>query len=152
MRAAWNAGRGIQVSTKVTSVPTRIEGCSIGMLNDVRSMLSGEGRSTATRGRARLDSDLKRRLDQQTRSRLFNLRVVPLTAHYPSQIDPSQTTTTPRYTMADRQTAYSVSLFGSQAGDGVQDATAPSRIQQALIDFIMEFTIDNNFIYRSVAT
>jgi hypothetical protein len=52
--------------------------------------------------------------------------------------------------MADRQSAYSVSLFGSQAGDGVQDATAPSRIQQALVDFIMEFTLDNVFIYRYV--
>lgn len=50
--------------------------------------------------------------------------------------------------MADRQSAYSVSLFGSQTGDGLQDATAPSRIQQALVDFIMEFTIDNVFIYR----
>ncbi|KAF1918938.1 MCM2/3/5 family-domain-containing protein [Ampelomyces quisqualis] len=50
--------------------------------------------------------------------------------------------------MADRQTAYSVSLFGSQTGDGVQDATAPSRIQQALVDFVMEFTLDNVFIYR----
>jgi len=52
--------------------------------------------------------------------------------------------------MADRQSAYSVSLFGSQTGDGAQDATAPSRIQQALVDFIMEFTIDNAFIYRHV--
>jgi DNA replication licensing factor MCM5 len=50
--------------------------------------------------------------------------------------------------MADRQSAYSVSLFGSQTGDGVQDATAPSRVQQALVDFIMEFTLDNVFIYR----
>ncbi|KAH4402316.1 DNA helicase [Parastagonospora nodorum] len=50
--------------------------------------------------------------------------------------------------MADRQSAYSVSLFGSQAADGVQDATAPSRIQQALVDFIMEFTLDNVFVYR----
>jgi DNA replication licensing factor MCM5 len=52
--------------------------------------------------------------------------------------------------MADRQTAYSVNIFGSQAGDGVQDATAPSRVQKALVDFIMEFTIDNAFIYRCV--
>jgi DNA replication licensing factor MCM5 len=50
--------------------------------------------------------------------------------------------------MADRQSAYSVSLFGSAAADSVQDATAPSRIQQALVDFIMEFTLDNVFIYR----
>ncbi|PSN74769.1 DNA replication licensing factor mcm5 [Corynespora cassiicola Philippines] len=50
--------------------------------------------------------------------------------------------------MADRQTTYSVSLFGSQAGDDRQDATAPSRIQQALVDFIMDFHLDNVFIYR----
>jgi hypothetical protein len=108
----------------------------------------------ATSDHASLDLDLMRRLDHQTRSRLLNLRVVlpPFDRPLFSRRSTPQTNTTPRYTMADRHTAYSVSVFGSQAGDGVQDATAPSRIQQALIDFIMEFTIDNNFIYRSVAT
>jgi len=50
--------------------------------------------------------------------------------------------------MADRQSAYSISLFGGQETEGGQDATAPSRVQQALVDFIMEFTLDNVFIYR----
>jgi hypothetical protein len=50
--------------------------------------------------------------------------------------------------MTDRQTPFSISLFGSQAGDGPQDAAAPSRVQQALVDFIMEFTLDNIFVYR----
>ncbi|EDU42560.1 DNA replication licensing factor mcm5 [Pyrenophora tritici-repentis] len=50
--------------------------------------------------------------------------------------------------MTDRQTPFSISLFGSQAGDGPQDAAAPSRVQQTLVDFIMEFTLDNVFVYR----
>jgi DNA replication licensing factor MCM5 len=50
--------------------------------------------------------------------------------------------------MTDRQTPFSISLFGSQAGDGPQDAAAPSHVQQALVDFIMEFTLDNVFVYR----
>lgn len=50
--------------------------------------------------------------------------------------------------MADRQSAYSISLFGGQESEGGQDAAAPSRVQQALVDFIMEFTLDNIFIYR----
>jgi DNA replication licensing factor MCM5 len=50
--------------------------------------------------------------------------------------------------MADRQTPFSISLFGSQAGDGPQDAAAPSRVHQALVDFIMDFTLDNIFVYR----
>jgi len=52
--------------------------------------------------------------------------------------------------MADRQTAYSISLFGTQTGEEPQDVAAPSRIQQALVDFIMSFTLDNAFIYRHV--
>jgi DNA replication licensing factor MCM5 len=52
--------------------------------------------------------------------------------------------------MADRQPAYSINLFGSQVGDErVQDA-APARIQQALVDFVMDFHLDNVFIYRCV--
>jgi DNA replication licensing factor MCM5 len=52
--------------------------------------------------------------------------------------------------MADRQTTYTVSLFGSQQGDDRQDGTSPSRIQQALVDFVMDFHLDNVFIYRFV--
>ncbi|KAH7413568.1 MCM2/3/5 family-domain-containing protein [Phaeosphaeria sp. MPI-PUGE-AT-0046c] len=50
--------------------------------------------------------------------------------------------------MADRQSVYSVSVFGSRASEGGQDAAAPSRVQQALVDFIMAFNLDNNYIYR----
>lgn len=42
---------------------------------------------------------------------------------------------------------YSVGLFGSQAGDE-QQQDAPSHIQQALVDFVMDFHLDNIFIYR----
>lgn len=52
--------------------------------------------------------------------------------------------------MADRQSVYSVSVFGSRASEGGQDAAAPSRVQQALVDFIMAFNLDNNYIYRYV--
>ncbi|KAF2733362.1 MCM-domain-containing protein [Polyplosphaeria fusca] len=50
--------------------------------------------------------------------------------------------------MADRRAAYSISLFGSQADDDRQDGPSPSRIQQALVDFVMDFHLDNVFIYR----
>ena len=50
--------------------------------------------------------------------------------------------------MTDRQTAYSISIFGSQAGDERQDGTNPSRIQQQLVDFVMDFHLDNVFLYR----
>lgn len=52
--------------------------------------------------------------------------------------------------MTDRQTAYSISLFGSNQGDDRQDGTSPSRIQQALVDFVMDFHLDNVFVYRYV--
>ncbi|KAF1995233.1 hypothetical protein P154DRAFT_526516 [Amniculicola lignicola CBS 123094] len=50
--------------------------------------------------------------------------------------------------MADRQTNYAISIFSSQQGEESGDATSPSRIQQALVDFIMDFHLDNIFIYR----
>jgi DNA replication licensing factor MCM5 len=49
---------------------------------------------------------------------------------------------------ADRQSAYSISLFGSQQGDDRHDGSSPSRIQKALVDFVMDFHLDNVFIYR----
>jgi hypothetical protein len=55
------------------------------------------------------------------------------------------------YKMADRQANFAISLFGSAQGDGPQDAAAPSRVQQALVDFVMDFHLDNIFIYRFVA-
>ena len=50
--------------------------------------------------------------------------------------------------MTDRQTTYTVSLFGSQQGDDRPDGASPSRIQTALVDFVMDFHLDNVFIYR----
>ncbi|KAF2798842.1 MCM-domain-containing protein [Melanomma pulvis-pyrius CBS 109.77] len=50
--------------------------------------------------------------------------------------------------MADRQSNYAINLFGSALGDEPQDAAAPSRVQQALVDFVMDFHLDNIFIYR----
>ncbi|KAF2276569.1 DNA replication licensing factor mcm5 [Westerdykella ornata] len=48
----------------------------------------------------------------------------------------------------DRQSTYTVSLFGSQHGDDRNDGSSPSRIQSALVDFVMDFHLDNVFIYR----
>ncbi|OCK77307.1 DNA replication licensing factor mcm5 [Lepidopterella palustris CBS 459.81] len=50
--------------------------------------------------------------------------------------------------MADRQSAYSISVFGSQRDDSAPDTVSPSRVQQALVDFVMEFHLDNIFVYR----
>jgi DNA replication licensing factor MCM5 len=52
--------------------------------------------------------------------------------------------------MTDRQAAYSISLFGSQAGDERGQNAAPSHVQRALVDFIMDFHLDNIFIYRYI--
>ncbi|KAF2703073.1 MCM-domain-containing protein [Pleomassaria siparia CBS 279.74] len=49
--------------------------------------------------------------------------------------------------MADRQSTIAVSLFGSAQGDDPHDQ-APSRVQKALVDFVMDFHLDNIFIYR----
>lgn len=50
--------------------------------------------------------------------------------------------------MADRQSAYSISLFGSTQGDDQQHGSSPSRIQQQLVDFVMDFHLDGVFLYR----
>ena len=49
--------------------------------------------------------------------------------------------------MADRQSTYTVSVFPSDVDGDRQDA-APTRIQKALVDFVMDFHLDNVFIYR----
>jgi DNA replication licensing factor MCM5 len=51
--------------------------------------------------------------------------------------------------MADRQTPYTISVFPGD-GDGDHGDAAPSRMQQRLVDFIMEFHLDNVFVYRYV--
>ncbi|EON63035.1 DNA replication licensing factor mcm5 [Coniosporium apollinis CBS 100218] len=47
----------------------------------------------------------------------------------------------------DRQSVYSLSLFGHDKDDRNADEQ-PSRIQQQLVDFVLDFHIDNVFIYR----
>lgn len=51
--------------------------------------------------------------------------------------------------MADRQSTYTVSVFPSDADGDRQDA-APTRIQKALAEFVMDFHLDNVFIYRCI--
>ena len=89
---------------------------------------------------------------RKTRTRLSRVVVSPDDGlhQYPSTFTLSthDTRLNEIHIMTDRQTPFSISLFGSQAGDGPQDAAAPSRVQQALVDFIMEFTLDNVFVYR----
>jgi DNA replication licensing factor MCM5 len=47
----------------------------------------------------------------------------------------------------DRESVYTLSIgLGSQRGDDGSDSR--SKIQQQLIDFILEFRVDNQFIYR----
>lgn len=46
----------------------------------------------------------------------------------------------------DRQGVYSLSLFGTERNEGGDDT--PIRIQQQLVDFVLDFHIDNVFIYR----
>ena len=51
--------------------------------------------------------------------------------------------------MADRQSLYTISVFPGE-GDGDRGDAAPTRIQQQLVDFIMDFHLDNVFVYRYV--
>ncbi|KAF1962448.1 DNA replication licensing factor mcm5 [Byssothecium circinans] len=50
--------------------------------------------------------------------------------------------------MADRQNIYTVTVHDSTIGDDHQDAESPARIQRALVEFVMDFHLDNIFIYR----
>jgi len=46
----------------------------------------------------------------------------------------------------DRQSVYSLSIFGRSAQE--QEPNSRGQIQQRLIDFVLEFQLDNIFIYR----
>lgn len=48
----------------------------------------------------------------------------------------------------DRQSAFSVSVFGNRDGP---NEDSRSQIQEQLVNFILSFRIDNKFIYRSDA-
>lgn len=54
------------------------------------------------------------------------------------------TTTTTR--QMDRQSAYSLSLFGESTVDGQSSNKAT---QQQLVDFILSFHLDDNYVYRT---
>lgn len=45
----------------------------------------------------------------------------------------------------DRQSTYALSLFGTERNEN-EDSN--SQIQQLLVDFVLDFHIDNVFIYR----
>lgn len=45
----------------------------------------------------------------------------------------------------DRQSVYSLSLFGEDRANG-QDSRG--QVQKELVDFILDFQIENTFIYR----
>lgn len=62
---------------------------------------------------------------------------------------PQHQQTHTHHTMADRQSTYTVSVFPSDADGDRQDA-APTRIQKALAEFVMDFHLDNVFIYRCI--
>jgi hypothetical protein len=49
----------------------------------------------------------------------------------------------------DRESVYTLSIGLTSTGrDGDDDSQARSRTQQQLIDFLLEFRIENQFIYR----
>jgi DNA replication licensing factor MCM5 len=50
--------------------------------------------------------------------------------------------------MADRQTTYSISLFGDLVEKERQDGPSASQVQQSLVDFVMDFHLDSVFVYR----
>jgi len=48
----------------------------------------------------------------------------------------------------DRQSVYTLSLGFSQASEAGEEPDSRQHIQQQLVDFILEFQIDNVFLYR----
>lgn len=48
----------------------------------------------------------------------------------------------------DRQSVYTLPLFGEERSENGGESNR--QIQQELVDFILEFHLENNFIYRSV--
>jgi hypothetical protein len=50
----------------------------------------------------------------------------------------------------DRQSVYTLSLGFSQGSQADEEPDSRQHIQQQLVDFILEFQIDNVFLYRCV--
>lgn len=57
---------------------------------------------------------------------------------------PSPLSTTYQHTTMDRQSVYTLSLFGEDKA--VEESN--KRVQKELVDFVLEFHLDNVFIYR----
>lgn len=62
-----------------------------------------------------------------------------------AQAPPPAATTPPTTTTMDRESTYALSLFGTERNEN-EDSN--SQIQQLLVDFVLDFHIDNVFIYR----
>jgi len=50
----------------------------------------------------------------------------------------------------DRQTTYSLDLWGEQKSEVSAGQESNNQVQKKLVDFILSFAVDNAFIYRYV--
>lgn len=48
----------------------------------------------------------------------------------------------------DRQTTYSLDLWGEQKSEVSAGQESNNQVQKKLVDFILSFAVDNAFIYR----
>jgi len=48
----------------------------------------------------------------------------------------------------DRQTVYSLDLWGEQKSEVSAGQESNNQVQKKLVDFILSFAVDNAFIYR----
>jgi hypothetical protein len=48
----------------------------------------------------------------------------------------------------DRQTVYSLDLWGEQKSEASAGQESNNQVQKKLVDFILSFAVDNAFIYR----
>lgn len=50
----------------------------------------------------------------------------------------------------DRQTTYSLDLWGEQKSEVNEGQESNRQVQKKLVDFILSFAVDNTFVYRYV--
>lgn len=50
----------------------------------------------------------------------------------------------------DRQTTYSLDLWGEQKSEVNEGQESNRQVQKKLVDFILSFAVDNSFVYRHV--
>lgn len=48
----------------------------------------------------------------------------------------------------DRQTVYSLDLWGEQKSEASAGQESNNQVQKKLVDFVLSFAVDNAFIYR----